>query len=363
MASPLVSSLRSHRARLDWSQAELAERVGVSRQAIVAIEAHRQVPSTDLALRLARVLGVTVEDLFELDEPEAIALHQTPEVPLSGRVHLGLVDQRWVAFRTETSEETCDGFVSTDGTAAQVLVRPLVPLEDLSRQVLVAGCAPLLGMIGRAVARHSKGRATWLSTTSTRALRLLAQGRVHIAGVHLVDAAAPAGHVPIIREMFSDQSMAVVNLTRFRQGMFVAPGNPKGIVSAVDFLRSDVRSALRLPGSGAQILTEKKLAEALICAELPKGPIARTHEELASWVREGLVDVGVGMEPVAIREGLDFVPLVEERFDLVLPKHRLSEPHIGRFLAHIDARSFRTEVAYLPGYDMGIAGHATTIDL
>ena len=66
----LQNTLKVHRARFGWTQAELSERVGVPRKTITAIETGRFMPSTWLALRLADALTARVEDLFQLDKPE-----------------------------------------------------------------------------------------------------------------------------------------------------------------------------------------------------------------------------------------------------------------------------------------------------
>ena len=66
----LSNTLKVHRAMQDWTQAELAERVGVTRKSINAIERGHFVPSTELALRLAREFGVSVETLFQLPEED-----------------------------------------------------------------------------------------------------------------------------------------------------------------------------------------------------------------------------------------------------------------------------------------------------
>ena len=69
MADTLVTTLKEERARLGWTQAELAERVGVSRKTVNTVENGVFVPSTLLALELAKALGTTVESLFFLHEP------------------------------------------------------------------------------------------------------------------------------------------------------------------------------------------------------------------------------------------------------------------------------------------------------
>jgi len=66
----LRNHIRQHRARLDLTQQDLAERVGVRRQTILAVEKDRYVPSALLAFRMARALEMRVDDLFELDEEE-----------------------------------------------------------------------------------------------------------------------------------------------------------------------------------------------------------------------------------------------------------------------------------------------------
>ncbi len=72
LTGQVLNYLRSHRLRADgMTQAELAERVGVTRQTIHSIEKGKYKPTVELALRLAREMGVAVEDLFELDDREA----------------------------------------------------------------------------------------------------------------------------------------------------------------------------------------------------------------------------------------------------------------------------------------------------
>lgn len=357
----VLSNLREKRVAAQLSQAALAERVGVSRQAILAIEADRQVPSTELALLLARELRCSVEELFELARPEVLSLSYSDS--FTGRVLLGQVDEKWVAHPLQSGNSGGDGVVSKVVGREEVRIEPLFALSELSDNVLVAGCAPLLGVLGASTARRAAGgRSTWISVNSMRALELLSTAQVHVAGVHLVSTDDPNGHANIVKDRFPEASMTVINLTRFRQGLVVQRGNPRGIFAVTDFLRADVRAAFRQAGSGAQTLLQHLLQERGICfEEQSHGPLARGHLELASWVRQGLVDVGIAIEPVAVAEGLDFIPLAEERFDLVLPSTRLAQEPVQRFLGQIEARAFKIEVAHIPGYDMTTAGHVTTV--
>ncbi len=65
----LQNSIKVQRAKHNLTQEQLAERIGVTRKTINTIENGRFVPSTVLALRLAKVFAVTVEELFQLEEP------------------------------------------------------------------------------------------------------------------------------------------------------------------------------------------------------------------------------------------------------------------------------------------------------
>jgi molybdate-binding protein/DNA-binding XRE family transcriptional regulator len=359
--SAMSTSLRSRRVAAGLSQSELAQRVGASRQALHAIESGRQVPSTVLALQLARALRCRVEDLFGLGT-QAHLRATLPEVrrETDRRVALGVVDGRWVAHAMRQPGQAADGIVSRSlGTSAEV--EPIGDLGALEHNVLVAGCAPLLGVLAGNLGRGDpRARAVWISTHSGHSLELLERGLVHIAGIHLSRTDEPEGHAPLIRRRFAESTMTLVNLTRWKQGLVVAPGNPLAIREIADVLRPDVRFAHREPGAGAQALLERLLAGH---TDRPSpGPVASSHAEVANLVRWDVADAGIAIEATARTHGLEFIPLSEERFDLVLPDRRLDVPAIARTLETIDTRAFRIEAAEIPGYDLSGSGHATTVE-
>ena len=357
--TPLLSRVRHHRHALGLSQQALAERVGVSRQAILAIESGRQVPSTRVSLLLARALRCRVEELFALPQPDALAVHLAPtsaqdpwDAPPVSRVVLGQVRDRWVAHRMAPgSPQAADGVLLDDGTH----VEPLAPLEVLAEQATVAGCAPLLGLLQDPSSAVRPAR--WIPSSSGRALDLLAEGLVHVAGVHLLDADGHTANVPAVRARLPDQEMVVVNLTRWRQGLVLPPGNPLGISDVADLLQPGLRLASRGAGAGAT-----KLLKARLPGPPPPGPFARGHAEVAQLVRVGAADAGVAIEAVALALGLDFLPLAEERFDLVIPRDLLQDPAVARLLDAIAGREFRADASRMPGYDLDLAGDTTPVE-
>lgn len=368
----ITSHLARFRQEAGLSQSELARRVGVSRQGLAAIEGGRQVPSTALSLRLGRALGRSVEDLFALpaERPLEAVLETMSEgttesrsVPIGQRVLLGRVSDSWAAHPVPHDRATAaDGRVVGPGKRqGTVHVEPLLPLSELSDSVLVAGCAPLMGLLAAHSTRSMPQQpSSWLPANSSQALRALQQGTVHVAGVHLSGPRQDATHEDLVRRHFPDDRMLVVHLTKWRQGIVVAAGNPLGIQSVADLVREDVRLATRESGSGARKLLDELLVSAGVAAGID-GPQAHDHASIARLVGWGVADAGIAIESSALGRGLDFVPLVEERFDLVLSEAMASRPEVARLVDQLKQRAFRTEASGLPGYDLSDVGDITTV--
>lgn len=366
MDPTLTSSLRRRRAATGLSQSDLAERVGVSRQAIVAIEAGRQVPSTLLALQLARALCCGIDELFQLEGGPIARARLACAADESKRVVMGRVDGLLVGHRLSDPTHAADAvLLEPQSSGEEWLVELLNDPSAVDENLLVAGCAPLLGALSaRTGRRYRDTRATWISADSGRALELLTQGLVHVAGIHLANATDPDAHARAARAAFPGERTTVVNLARWRQGLVVAPGNPLGLEAGPELFRDGVRHVSREPGSGAQRVLGCLMANAGV-SELPSGatsPIASDHAEVARLVRWGVADVGVAIEAEALSQGLDFIPVSEERFDLIVLESRLEMKAISRFMDLIDRATFRAEAARLPGYDLSQAGHASSVE-
>ena len=362
------NQLRSRRKEARLSQTALAEQVGVSRQAILAIEAGRNIPSTRLALRIAYSLGCGIEEIFRLTADSGLTARLAPSGQggdaRGSRVALGRIGERWIAHHLPVHAHTAaDGIVTSEGSGGDVVVRPLGTTTQLRRNVLVAGCAPLLGALAHRVDRRFRdARVTWLSVGNRRALELLGAGLVHIAGLHRSSDDPDGDTVAAARRALPDRRLLVVNLTRWRQGLVVRAGNPLGITGGADLLREGLRVVRREAGSGAHDLAARLTAEAGGCDPDDSGPLAANHRDVARLVHWKAADVGIAIEGAALAEGLDFLPLTEERFDLVLPADSISRPPVSRLLETLDDPDFRAEMKHLPGYDGSLSGQVTTVE-
>lgn len=183
----------------------------------------------------------------------------------------------------------------------------------------------------------------------------LRQGLCHLAGAHLLDSSGEY-NTPFVRHLFPDRPVSLVTLAHRMQGLIVAPGNPKGIKTIADLAREDVVFVNRNPGSGTRLWLDKELHQLNLPAEMIRGygNIAQTHSQSAQCVRAGQADVAIGIQAAAWEAQLDFIPLFEERYDLIIPAEqaRLVNP----LLDHLQTGSFRKELNLLTGYNTAHSG-------
>jgi len=373
--TPLENRIRSRRQAAGLSQQELARRCGCTRQAIHAIEAGHYVPSTLVALRIARVLGSRVEDLFRLTEErpqlEAEWLGATSAADVGRtRIRLARVGDRLLARPLAGSLAP---FTAADGLAMPatparrasasagrwVTVDLLIDAEILEHTVVVVGCDPALALLATHVSRRYPGfRLSWIHGSSLAALRMLGRGEAHAAGTHLWDPESGEYNLPYIRRELAGHRLVVVTLSQWQQGLIVARGNPKGISSPAELARRDVTIVNREAGSGSRMMLDVWLRGVGIVATQVRGYTREvaSHLEVAEAIASGLSDVGPGILAVARALGLDFIPLQEERYDLVIPMEFLNAPAFQAFLESVVSRPFQEELEALGGYDSSQAG-------
>jgi len=377
--------LRLARQARGFSQQQLAGMAGVSRQAVSAVESGHSDPSLRVALALARALGMTVEELFgpgELAQP----VPAVPVAPLAGdlvRVALAPVGDQFVALPLRGDAAAGVGFVPAGGLAVPAgglavpaggLVvpddRPAVPAGGPAVPVrpigpprptlVVAGCDPALPLLATPLGLLDPPVAfAWWPCGSGEALRLAAAGLVHVAGVHLRDSgggynATAASQLPGGAE--------AVGFTAWREGLVIRPELTGTIAGLDGIVRHRLRLVNREPGAEARRLLDRERERlGLDAAELPGyGTRAAGHLQVASAVAAGLADAGVASEPAARAYGLGFVPLADERFDLVLPGAHLGSREVQGLLKVLTSPWLLAQLASLPGYDAAACGDRVT---
>ncbi len=352
----LENRVRAVRQARGWSQAQLARACGLSRQALSAVEAGRYVPNTAVAVRLAQALGCPVEELFAPAEPPALAAVLAQPAPPPGRVRVGRVRDRLVAWPLRGF----DAALPADGTVAgyggrRVRVVPLAGAPRPDRVLFVAGCDPALRLAGALVERRGDVRVHWVPLGSARALQAARDGLVHAAGTHLHFPEDREG-VLAVRRWFGSTPAVAVTVSRWVEGVMVRPG--ARVRRPEDLLRPGVSVVNREVGSGTRAVFDRWLQE----AGVPPERVPGYHRELASHLAAaealsaGLADAAPGVLPVARSYGLDFLPVAEQRYELVVPQDCLDTAPVRALLDAVASRAFRQELAAIGGYDPSPAG-------
>jgi len=189
----------------------------------------------------------------------------------------------------------------------------------------------------------------------------LRQGLCQISGAHLLDKSGEY-NAPFIRHLFPDRLMELVTLAYRTQGLMLAPGNPKGVRSAADLAQSGLRFINRNPGSGTRLWLDGELEKSGIPSQSIDGyeHVVNTHTECARAVASGQADAALGLQASALQYNLDFIPLFEERYDLVLPREQ--EDTLAPLLEHIQTAAFRRDLATLTGYNSTHSGEQIALD-
>lgn len=200
-------------------------------------------------------------------------------------------------------------------------------------------------------------RFTATTVGSLPGLIALLHREAHLAGSHLFDADTGDFNVGPARRLLTPQGLHVVvmGFVARVQGMLVAPGNPKQISGLTDLARNDVTFVNRQSGAGTRILLDYHLRRLGIAPAQVRGYAREegTHLAVATAVAQGAADCGLGIQAAAQALKLDFIPVAEERFDLVIPVEYIESALLAPLLALLRRRepAFCARVIALGGYD------------
>ncbi len=359
----ILCRLREIRQSKGWSQIELAQNVGVKRQAIYDMESGKYVPNTALALRLARQLECRVEDLFFEEIPDIqqpVTLIETPELDDS-RIEVASIRGRLVGYPLAGKKSFNHGFRPADGLLSPDggKVNLLYPQEAIDRTIILLGCDPAFSVLRAHILRHAPAvRMHCRFTSSYNSLRGLAAGHAHIAGTHLHNTSSGEANVTLARSFLKGTSAKVIAFSLLEEGLMVAPGNPHGIRDVSDLAGGRVRLVNREPGAALRSLLDDYLNR----MNLPHNTVAgydsevQTHADGAQKVAFGFADAALGFRAVANAYGLDFVPIQVARCDLVLPDDMADHPSMRVLLDTLQSIELRKELRALPGYESSSTG-------
>ena len=370
----LLNHLKGTRLEAGLSQQALAGLAGISRQAYSALESGNSNPSTEVALRLARALKTSVNHLFSL--PEAAPQQMRAELVSppgddsgttlgkpSSRVQVVQVGDRLLARPVSGPGSTRQSLIRAEGVALggpgtdnMVEVQPFDHMDSEITSLGLLGCDPAGALMEPALHRHGINLVL-TEEGSQQALAGLARGEAHIAGCHLRDEETGEFNFPWVLKLVPFPC-TLITFASWQQGFIVSPGNPLDIHGAEDLARPEIKIINRRSGSGSRSLLDRLLLHYGVPSAAVTGysQEAGGHLAVASTVASGQADAGVGVEAAATALGLGFVPLEEERYDLVIPNHFLDHAGVQVLLDLLRQSGLHRRVETLGGYDVSAMG-------
>jgi len=280
------------------------------------------------------------------------------------RVTLGRVGERMVAAPLSRGAGVITSLVRADGivlipagvqgvqAGEHVDVSLLRSRADIENTILMLGShdmtidvmAQFLGLRG--------ARLTSANLGSLGGLIALRRGEAHLAGSHLLDPESGEYNLSYIEQYLPDTPVAVITLVHREQGLIVAAGNPLRIAGLAD-LTGDVRYINRQRGAGTRVLLDYHLGLQGLQAESIRGYEQEefTHLAVAAAVASGRADCGLGIHAAARALELDFIPLYQERYDLIIPAEHYQDKKLQPLLQLLKDADFKAAVDNLPGYD------------
>ncbi|UFJ39598.1 helix-turn-helix transcriptional regulator [Brevibacillus humidisoli] len=302
--------------------------------------------TTEEVARLLRVSKLTVYDLIKKGELVAYRVGRQMRIDAADLDAYKSRAKKGPAESLPSSEKQ-DGAVGT------------VSLPANQRPLVISGQDMALDILARHVeARDSNSQPLRSQLGSLNGLIAMYQGACEVASTHLYDADTEEYNLPYIRKLLSGHRYLVVNLAFRHAGFYVAKGNPKAIGDWRDLGHPDIRMINREKGSGIRVLVDEQLRVHKLDASRIIGydQEETNHLGVAGAVANGRADAGVGIEKAAYVVGVDFVPLIKERYDLVLLKKPDNAARIELLLDILRSKRFQNEIASIGGYDLSLTG-------
>lgn len=319
---------------------------------------------------LARWLGRPAAQPLELDATLTRKVTSPAGDDDFMRVAVGRVGERLLAAPISRGAGVISSLVRADGIVVipsgsqglpageRVKVRLYRTPQQIERTILAIGSHDLtLDVIAQFLAGYGR-RLTSANVGSLGGLVALRRGEAHLAGSHLFDPQTQEYNLSYIRQTLPDVPVRVTALVGREQGLLVGRGNPKSIHSLQDLARPELNFVNRQRGAGTRVLLDYHLEQLGIAPQQINGYEREeyTHLAVAAAVASGRVDCGLGITAAARALDLDFIPLFQERYDLVSPLAYVDQPLLAPLWQLLQDSAFRETVAELPGYDITMMG-------
>lgn len=321
-----MNKVKDYRIKLGLSQEELSQITNIPRTTISSIESGKVLPSVDYAIRLARALKCSVEELFTQEE----------NLPFPG-----FEEGIFTSYRVE-NKRILIPISSVEGDKVPEGYYSKGKVSWFSRKEVItyafAGCDPSLRIFSSLV-REEGIRLLVINSSSLGALDLLRRGLVHMAGIHM---GSFEDNLKVARRLLG-KGYKLLKLFSWEEGIVLRKGSHRSLK-----LLKDKLWLAREKGSGARRVFDHIKEELGIKSYKT---IHGGHEAVAFGVREGFGDAGVSIKLVAYEKGLDFVSFSCEDYCLCYKEEMEQDQRFVKLLDLLRGKGYTQVLDHMPGYE------------
>ena len=227
--------------------------------------------------------------------------------------------------------------------------------EEITGRIHIIGSHDLSLDVMRDMVKAGRPGTDLISTHtgSLSGIMALKKGITPLATTHILDEKEKIYNVPVIQRYLPDEAVKLIHIAKRMQGLFVAGGNPKNIRGLADLIRPDIKFVNRQFGSGTRILLDSMLAEEGLDKNAINGYDREesSHTAVGILIKESVADVGVGIYSVAKAFSLDFVPLAEEEYDLLVTRKFMDDERFAILMDIVTSGEFVSRLNNMGGYN------------
>lgn len=228
-----------------------------------------------------------------------------------------------------------------------------------ARTFVISGQDVALDFLAKELEKDtSELRPLRLYTGSLNSLISMYQNQCDLVSLHLFDGDTGTYNTPYVKKILTGFPFIVINFLSRWAGLYVESGNPKNITGWTDLNRDDVKIINREKGSGARILLDEQLRIHGIRSKEVNGYDTEetSHLAVASAIAGGKCDIGIGIEKTAKIVNVDFIPLIKERYDLVLLKTDENKKVIAKIKEILTSDEIKKDIHSMGDYDITETG-------
>ena len=282
------------------------------------------------------------------------------------RMKCGRVNDTFVAVPLDRGAGVTMSLVNADGIlkipknvegydAGEVVELTLMrPQEEIENTLVSIGSHDVLMDVLANIIHKNRGMVNLSSAHvgSLGGIMAIKKGECHIAPIHLLDEETGIYNIPYLNRYLKDEDVVLIKGVKRTQGFIIPKGNPKNITGIKDLTREDISLVNRQRGSGTRVLLDYLIKNNGIDVKDILGYTREmnTHMMVASAVKSGSCDVGVGVLSAANMMGLDFIPIGDEEYDFAILRKNLEDPRVQTFVNVLKSQEFKEALTQLGGY-------------